>query len=137
METLVQENKEKDKLIEQLQTEISVIKTEMKHLRAEKIESEKKLSEQIKELIDDNCELNGNIGVTEMLFDSFKEEMLELYGHVSEKSSYWKETSGDEADGGEEQKMIECGDCDFRAKSKNGLKIHISRIHKKKNISCP
>ena len=40
-----------------------------------------KLDIQIQELIDENSELNGNIGVTEMLFDAFKEEMMDLYGH--------------------------------------------------------
>ena len=90
----------------------------------------------MKELIDENCELNGNIGVTEMLFDSFKEEMKDLYGHKSEKSSYWKEIPEDVSDDSEvendESSLTKCENCDFEAKSSNGLKIHITRKHKAK-----
>ena len=76
-----------------------------------------------------------------MLFDAFKEEMLDLYGHKSEKSNYWKDNTEvleeDNETEVDESNLTKCDDCEFNAKSISGLKIHVTRKHKVKNISCP
>ena len=69
--------------------------------------------------------------VTQILFDSFKEEMSYKYGYNSNE-----ETSEDDIDNVDD-KVIEserknCDMCDFKGKTAGGLKTHVKRKHKEK-----
>ena len=65
--------------------------------------------------------------VTQMLFDSFKEDMVYKYGYDSNAESSEEEVASNE----DENTVF--GKCGFQAKSKGGLKTHISRKHRDKS----
>ena len=69
--------------------------------------------------------MRNNWHVTQMLFDSFKEEMTYKYGYDSNE-----ETSEDEFV--EESDKLECDLCSFKGKTPGGLKTHIRRKHREK-----
>ena len=56
-----------------------------------------------------------------MLHDNFKERMTRKYNYNDEI-----ETDGSE----NEEDIFQCKECSFVGKNENGLKIHISRMHR-------
>ena len=69
--------------------------------------------------------MRNNWYVTQMLFDSFKEDMTYRYGYDSNE-----ETSEDE--NAEESEKLKCNLCSFEGKTPGGLKTHIRRKHREK-----
>ena len=69
--------------------------------------------------------MRNNCHVTQMLFDSFKEEMTYKYGYDSNE-----ETSEDEV--GAEIEKLQCDLCSFNGKTLGGLKTHKRRKHREK-----
>ena len=67
----------------------------------------------------------NELHVTQMLFDSFKEEMTYKYGYDINA-----ETSEDEIV--EESGRKECDLSDFKGKTEAGLKTHVRRKHRDK-----
>ena len=86
---------------------------------------EKEIKKIEKEELEKFEEMRNEWHVTQMLFDSFKEEMTYKYGYDSSK-----ETSEDEID--EEGENLECNLCCFKGKTAGGLKTHARRKHKEK-----
>ena len=90
---LEKENAEKDTQIENLKMELTVINSKYLQLKRDNSELEIKTINEFKGLRHEIDELNETIGVTEMLFDNFKQEMHDTYGHVSQVSSYYKDST--------------------------------------------
>ena len=66
-------------------------------------------------------EYRDTIAVQEMLHDNFKERMTRKYNYNDEI-----ETDGSE----NEEDIFQCKECSFVGKNENGLKIHVSRMHR-------
>ena len=107
--------KEKDKCIQTKQREIKSIQ--------EKFEEERKKTE--KEALAEFENMRNEWHVTQMLFDSFKEDMANKYGYDSEE-----ETSEDEID--DDSGKLECNLRSFKGKTPGGLKTHTRRKHRDK-----
>ena len=67
----------------------------------------------------------NELHVTQMLFDSFKEEMTYKYGYDSNADTSEEEIV-------EESGKRECALCDFKGKTEAGLKTHVRRKHRDK-----
>ena len=63
--------------------------------------------------------------VTQMLFDSFKEDMVYKYGYDSNADSSEEEIEVDK------DENTVCDICGYKVKSKGGLKTHITKKHRK------
>ena len=107
--------KEKEKDIQTKETQIKSIEENFKKER-KKIEQEE---------LEKFEAMRNNWHVTQMLFDSFKEEITYKYGYDSNE-----ETSEDEII--EESDKLECDLCSFKGKTPGGLKTHIRRKHREK-----
>ena len=64
--------------------------------------------------------------VTQMLFDQFKEDMVYKYGYDTDADSSEEEVDNDK----DEAENTKCNFCDFKGKTKGGLKTHITKKHK-------
>ena len=114
-------NQLKDKIKEK-EKDIQTKETQIKSIE-ENFEKERKQIEQ--EELEKFEAMRNNWHVTQMLFDSFKEEITYKYGYDSNE-----ETSEDEIV--EESEELECDLCSFKGKTPGGLKTHIRRKHREK-----
>ena len=130
------ENGDAKKELDDLKKEIKRLEEKIKHMEIEiesKITEIKKMEEDFENRIKEKDAANlkeyewvrNEWHVTQMLFDSFKEDMVYKYGYDSD------------ADSSEEEVEIEkventvCEICEFKAKSKGGLKTHMTKKHRK------
>ena len=106
--------------IKEKENEIQMKEAEIKSMK-ENFEKEMKMKD-MEELKKFEAQRN-DLHVTQMLFDSFKEEMTYKYGYDSNA-----ETSDDDID--EESEKKDCELCNFKGKTTGGLKTHIRRKHR-------
>ena len=106
----------KNKLIQEKNDELEVL------IKDHESEMKKQESEYFKEIEG----VRNDLYVTQMLFDSFKEDMVYKYGYDSSAQTSDEELNDLEKSSVENN---ECNLCDFRGKTIGGLKTHIRRKH--------
>ena len=132
----IEESSDAKKELDDLQTEIKRLEDKIKHMEIE-IESKTKEIEKIKEDFENEMKeknasnlkeyewVQNEWHVTQMLFGSFKEDMAYKYGYDSNADSSEEEMEDDK------DENTVCDICSFKAKSKGGLKTHITKKHRK------
>ena len=110
-------------------------------LTNENLEKQNKVEDLEKE-IDKLKEENKALTLKGMFFDIFKIEMREKYGHVEEDTDEEEDIEGNDESVEEVEGRIEinqgfqCDQCKFIGKSDAGLKTHKTVKHRRKSGSC-
>ena len=131
----IEESRIAKKELIDLQKEIKSLEDKIKHMEIE-IESKTKEIKKMKEDFENERKekdasnlkeyewVRNEWHVTQMLFDSFKEDMVYKYGYDSNA-----DTSEEEIESNTDENTT-CDICGFKSKSKGGLKTHITKKHR-------
>ena len=108
-----------------LQKEIQQLKTEILHLKAKNLELEKKINDISKVQIPTNVETNEKDETSENILKKQTDEISEISQdpaiNLNEDKSLY--------DLIRENSWFSCDVCDFKSKSKKGLRIHTVKSH--------
>ena len=78
-----------------------------------------------------NLSIRNELYVTQMLFDSFNEEMTYKYVYDSSVETSDEEESEEPSDDKENENK-NCDVCGFKGKTIGGLKTHVTKKHRQK-----
>ena len=124
----------KEKKIKTIEESFAKTNQEKEALKMKVIDLEKKsellettFQEEIKVLKEEKRSLE----IKEMLFDLFKIEMRERYGHEEETED---ENANEENSQVDFTRSLACGKCNFVGKTEPGLKTHVRAKHKESDI---
>ena len=131
------ELRQKDEEIKKIEQRMIIEKAKILEVKEDEIVSLTKENLEMKNKVEELEEKNKSLVIKGMLFDIFKIEMRERYGHVEEESDDDEEfeNTGEidkVVDSEYEKQGFQCDQCTFFGKTESGLKTHKTVKHKGK-----